>query len=84
MGFSENLMGTSNTEDSIITLTVPESSSLILLGTDLVGSAARCGPVASRHSPGCLNQHTFNQPLRNTAARYSASLSRGQRHQNCS
>lgn len=39
MGFSENPLGTSGTEDAITVAATPEPSSLILMGSGLVGAA---------------------------------------------
>jgi hypothetical protein len=39
MGFSENPLGTSNTEDAITIGATPEPSSVALLGTGLLGLA---------------------------------------------
>jgi hypothetical protein len=39
MGFSENPLNTSNTEDSITISPAPEPSSLVLMGTGLLGAA---------------------------------------------
>lgn len=40
MGFSENPLGTSNTEDAITVAAAPEPSSMLLLGTGMLGAAA--------------------------------------------